>query len=126
MKTASVALLLAAACLMPAVASGEDDAPLAVTIQVSPNVIAMRSQGTWLTIHVDIDYSPESSATITVGGGNIDASSVFPDDRGDLVAKFPLKDVKAAIGNANSITILITGTTGGVSFSGEQTVRVTR
>lgn len=118
---ACLALVLAALLLTPAV-KGAD---VSVPIVVSPSAINLESQSTWVTVHAEIPFSAvDREAAVTLNG--IAARSIFADDRGDLVAKFAIGDVRGVL-DVGTATLTLCGTTlEGDSFSGTDTVRVIR
>jgi len=97
-------------------------ADLAVDIQVAPVQIVLKAPTPWLTVHADIPYSAVQSRSVCVNG--LDADRVFPDDRGDLVAKVDSDRIKALVAPP-SAEITLTGlTTDGEPFNGSAVVRV--
>ncbi len=65
-----------------------------VNIQVSPNVINLKAPVPSVTVHADIPFSLVAGG-VTLNG--VSASSIFADDCGNLVAKFPAEDIEAGI-----------------------------
>lgn len=101
-------------------ASGVDD--LSVSIQVSPHVLVLASKGVWVTVHTSIPYGSVNTDTVELNG--VSAKQCFPDDCGDLVAKFDL-DVMKDIVSPPEATLVLTGlTTDDLPFSGSETVKV--
>lgn len=94
-------LLLAGALFLasagPQVLSGQDPPDLLGTIdiqiQVSPHTLNLdwRTQGDpEVTVHVDeLPYHLFQDGYLYIQLGDVQAVSIFPDARGDLVAKFP-------------------------------------
>ncbi|MHB8864592.1 MAG: hypothetical protein ACYC6N_19475 [Pirellulaceae bacterium] len=65
-----------------------------VNIQVSPNVINLKAPVPSVTIHADTPFSWVAGGVTRNG---VSASSIFADDCGNLVAKFPAEDIEAGI-----------------------------
>jgi hypothetical protein len=85
-------LLLLCLSLGSALAQREDAA-----VKISPNTISDvpdRSPRN-VTVHADVPYADVDGGHVTLEG--IYAVSIFPDDRGDLVAKFPMADIQRVI-----------------------------
>lgn len=94
-----------------------------VTIKVSPHVIAMNSKATWTTVHADIPYrSVDTASGVTLNG--LAAATTFADDRGDLVAKFRMADVKNIVSPPSATLTLYGQTLNGDTFEGSETVSV--
>ena len=93
-----------------------------VPIVISPSTINLESEGTWVTVHAEIDYSDVVGATVTLDG--ISVKATFADNRGDLVAKFAVGDVRGIV-KPGMAQLTLSGTTrDGGTFSGTDTVRV--
>ena len=119
---------IAALCLVSglvvgeALSAGTASDVEAVTIKISPGTLALRSTGTWVTVHADIPYSQVVGSTVELEG--IAAALTKADDCGDLVAKFHQADVKAIVAPP-SATLTLTGmTVAGTPFAGTDTIRV--
>ena len=95
---------------------------MAITIKVSPNTIVLASKGTWVTVHADIAYSRVAPGTVEMNG--LAAAFIFPDDRGDLVAKFPLAAVKGIVQPPQTELTLTGATKDDILFAGSETVTV--
>ena len=115
---ASIASVLATVVLAAA-AQGAD---LIVPIVVSPSTINLQAAGTWVTVHAEIDYSDVEAASVTLNG--IPVKATFADNRGDLVAKFSVVDVRGIV-EPGMAQLTLSGTTrDGDTFSGTDAVRV--
>ena len=106
--------------------SGEE-----VPIVISPNVINIQSQGTWVTVHAEISYGIVVGATVTLNGVVVNAT--FADARGELVAKFAVDGVKADLVNdvgeiidPNPVLILRGLTETGEEFTGSDQIKVNK
>jgi hypothetical protein len=97
---------------------------IVVPIVISPNVVNLLSQGTWVTVHAEIPYSTVDVQTATVTLDGIEAVSTFADDRGDLVAKFDLDTVKSKLLPGTATLVLSGMTKEGKSFSGTDSIKV--
>jgi type IV secretory pathway protease TraF len=111
-----------AICLIAAVSVGIAFA-MDIGIQVSPNVIVLRSQTHALTIHTTIKMSAVASGTVVLNDA-IAPTSTYADDRGYLVAKFDMDDVKGIVSAPTEILTLTGTTTDGETFQGSETVQV--
>ncbi len=93
-----------------------------VAIVVSPSTIYIGSLGGGVTVHAEIPYSTVAGATVSLNG--LPVRATFADNRGDLVAKFDLAQVKDIVAPP-SATLTLTGVTkDGVPFTGTDTIRV--
>ena len=108
-----------AAMLLAADARGEE---LTVPIVISPSTINLQAAGTWVTVHADIDYSDVVGASVTLDG--IPVKATFADNRGDLVAKFLVGDVRGIVKPGTAELTLCGTTRDGDTFSGTDTVKV--
>jgi len=127
MKRTSVLPVLAfvaAAALLCAVVTAEDS--VEASIKISPNVLALRSAGNWLTIHTDLAYSTVDfdSVTLTIGDAVLAVDRVEVDDCGNYVAKFVLDNVKAVVAPPESTMTLAGSLKDGTAFAGTGTIRV--
>ena len=117
-SVASIASVLATVVLAAA-AQGAD---LIVPIVISPSAINLQAAGTWVTVHAEIDYSDVEAATVTLNG--IPVKATFADNRGDLVAKFLVGDVRGIV-TPGTAELTLSGTTrDGGTFSGTDSVKV--
>lgn len=100
-----------------------------IDIQCSPSVVVLGSvaAGDCLTVHADIPYSAvDTDAGVFLNG--VAAYATFADNRGDLVAKFDLTDMKALL-TPPATVLTLTGTAivdelVTVEFTGADEVRV--
>lgn len=75
-----------------------------------------------MTVHAEIDYADVVGATVTLDG--ISVKATFADNRGDLVAKFAVVDVRGIV-QPGPAELMLTGTPrDGGTFSGTDTVKV--
>ena len=65
-----------------------------INMVVSPYILNLESMGGSLSIHTDIGYVSEEDATLEVNGTTIEITRTFLDDRGNLVVKCNIDDVK--------------------------------
>jgi hypothetical protein len=98
------------------------DGALCVPIQVSPNVLNLESEGVWVTVHAEIGYSLVDGVTVTLNGVPVEVTKA--DNRGELVAKFLIDDVKGIVSPGMVELVLAGSTTSGEPFYGVDTVRV--
>jgi hypothetical protein len=110
--------------LLIAVLVGVAHSEVVIGIKVSPHIIAMRSNAEWITVHTTLRYSLAETSTIALN--EIPVVSAFADDRGNLVAKFRMADVRAIVAPP-SATLTLTGMTrDSEPFTGSETVEVKR
>lgn len=95
-----------------------------IEIVVSPKVLNLDSEGGVLTIHADIEYSKEAVVTVKVNGVGVDVTGTFEDNRGDLVVKCDLDDVKELLEEEEEATFALTVTVNDVDYIGTDTVKV--
>lgn len=115
---ASIASVLATVVLAVA-AQGAD---VTVPIVISPSTINLQAAGTWVTVHAEIDYSDVVGASVTLDG--IPVKATFADNRGDLVAKFLVGDVRDIVQPGTAELTLCGTTRDGGTFSGTDMVKV--
>lgn len=116
---APIAALLVSAVLA-APTRGEE---LTVPIVIAPSTINLQAGGTWVTVHAEIAYSSVIGASVTLDG--ILVKTTFADNRGELVAKFLVGDVRGIVEPDTTPQLTLSGTTrDGDTFSGTDTVRV--
>jgi hypothetical protein len=109
------------------VSAGFAPAPFEIEIDVAPNVLNIASEGTVVTVHTNIAYSLVTGASVRLN--DVPIAWWKSDSRGQFVAKFNMTDVEelvnAGVLNLGSITLTLAGeTTGGIEFSGTQTINV--
>lgn len=97
-------------------------ATFTVAIQVAPATIVRDAPCEWVTVHADIPYSSVNTETVLING--FDADWVFPDNRGDLVAKVEFENIAPSVGPPSAVITLQGVTTSGAAFTGSATVRV--
>ena len=121
MKRAWIAVTALALALSAALAVRASD-DLDVEIVVSPNVLNLESEGTWVTVHAEIPYSTVATASVYLNGVSVLVTKA--DARGELVAKFGLDDVKGIV-HVGTNTFTLTGETRtGQVFSGTDEIVV--
>ncbi len=126
MKRTSIAAAVCGALFVlmlgPGIAFGQTyDDP----VIVSPSTISMDSKGVWVTVHAAVPFSLVNDATVTLN--DIPVEATFADDRGDLVAKFYLNNVRALVESGTkslTLTLVAVDSSGTVVFSGSDIVRV--
>lgn len=126
MKKIKVLFTIICITLMATMTPLASHADIPVEIDVAPNVINLGSSSTWVTVHTDITFSLVNVGTVvlSVEESDITEDECFADERGNLVAKFPMSDVKEIL-NAGMITFKLSGyTTGNSYFCGVQIIRV--
>ncbi len=98
-----------------------------VTIQVSPQTLLLnwKARGdVKVTVHAEVSFGLFDGADIDVWLGDIQATYIKPDARGDLVAKFPFDQV-AQLLEVGSATLTLTAITrDGTVYTGTDEVRI--
>ena len=112
-------LLLVSLFTFPAIGEGDFEE---IDIKVSPHTIVLSSQGVWVTVHADIPYNEVGKQVLELNGVPFVFSKY--DDRGDLVVKFNLDEVKDVVEPPEAELVLIGAKTDGSYFRGTETVRV--
>ncbi len=112
---------LLAAVFPTAVLAQEDN----LEFVVSPNMLALNSNGGSVSLHADINYSLVEGTSLTVDGEDFPIAYTFADDRGDLVVKCNIDTLKSVIpeGAAEAVFALTVETASGV-LSGTDTIGV--
>ncbi|MBN1292765.1 MAG: hypothetical protein JXB48_13070 [Candidatus Latescibacteria bacterium] len=104
------------------VQSDTDEVSGTINITIAPKTLVLGLQGEWVTVHTDIAYSSVDGSSVELDG--IVASSVFPDNRGNLVAKFTQEAVEAIV-TPPQATLTLTGSyKTNESFTGSDTIAV--
>jgi hypothetical protein len=95
-----------------------------IEIQCSPAVVNLSTtpNGSWFTVHADIAYGAVVKATVELNGVAVKWTKV--DNKGYLVAKFALKDVRNILVPGDNTLTLSGDTIDGGTFTGSTTVRV--
>ena len=115
---ASLAAVLAPVILATAVHGADVNVP----IVISPSTVNLQAAGTWVTVHAEIDYADVVGASVTLD--DIPVKATFADNRGDLVAKFLVGDVRGIV-TPGTAELTLSGTTrDGGTFSGTDSVKV--
>ena len=95
-----------------------------ITIDVSPNVLNLQSNGQVVTVHTDIAYGVVQASTVYMN--NVAISTWKSDLRGNFVAKFVMNEIKGLpleIDDYNTL-MLVGITTSNESFFGSQVILV--
>ncbi len=98
------------------------DSEVRIPIEVAPNVINLQSEGVWVTVHAEIPYSTVAGLTVTLN--EISVAYTKADNRGDLVAKFEIDQVKAILDVPNADLRLYGYTKDGNAFTGTASIGV--
>jgi len=91
-------------------------------IKVSPHVIVLDSDGTWITVHTNIPFGQVDTESVALNG--IPAASTKTDLKGYLVAKFNQSDIKAIVAPPEALLELTGLMSDGEAFSGSEVVEV--
>lgn len=95
-----------------------------IAIQCSPAVVNLSTtpNGNWFTVHADIAYSKVVKATVVLNGVPVNWTKA--DNKGYLVAKFLLGDVRSILVSGDNTLTLSGDTVDGGTFTGSTTIRV--
>lgn len=120
-----ISLLTLGLFAVPVLCPSEDTDPITVPIVISPSTINLESEGVWVTVHAEIPNSSVIGLSVTLNG--VEVIFTKADNRGDLVAKFYVDDVKDEdiIEPDTTAILMLSGMTcEGVAFSGTDTIKV--
>ncbi len=112
-------LALVALTVAPVRATDEPE----IAIQCSPAVVNLSTtpNGCWFTVHADIAYGAVVKASVELNGVPVEWTKA--DNRGYLVAKFALADVRAILLPGDNV-LTLSGETVDGAFTGTTTIRV--
>jgi len=97
----------------------------ALVVEAAPSTILLDGpQPTHLTVHAEIPYSIVVDVALTINGADIPVVYTKPDLRGELVAKFMMNDVRAAVEPGTALLSLAVLADDGITYGGDCTVRV--
>jgi len=94
-----------------------------ITIQVSPNVINLSSNGGSFSIHAEIGYSLVEDQSLEVNGTPVAIFDTFADYRGELVVKCNIDTVKDLLDTGDATFVLTVYTTD-AEYTGTDIIRV--
>ena len=120
-----IAIVVAISAFALCDAMAQDD----VMITVSPNNLAISSMGNKVTIHSNIPAGSVNVSTIELyvdGLGPLAPIATFADDRGNLVAKFGMNDVKGMVVVPRAEFTMTGIYFEGGSFSATDVIKVTK
>ena len=108
------------------------DGPTEMDIQIAPSTLNVGYEGNCVTVHTDLTYTAALQADFEWRLEGVLAYSVFPDDCGNLVAKFHVGEIATAIADdigdvtrSTTITMTLTGEQADiVAYEGSDDVRV--
>ena len=112
--------------MLPAAVFAQEDT---LDVQLSPNTISLNSKGGVISLHVDINYSlvvTEDLELVLNEEFPLSILYTFADDRGDLVIKCSLGEVKEIVSESVETAMfdLTVVTTDGTIYSGTDSARV--
>jgi len=97
--------------------------PKIVEIDVAPNVLNLKNNGTVVTVHTNLPYTSVTGESVRLNGVEIDWWK--SDARGYFVAKFDIAEIKAIAKVSEYNTLSLTGRTiDGRAFAGAQDILV--
>ena len=122
------ALIISIMLIVPLSGAIHADDNSIIEVVVSPNVLALNSIGGSVSLHTDISYSlvKDEDMSLTVNEEGIDITSTFADDRGDLVIKCDIDELKEMVSEETTATFVLTiGTDGdGDKYTGTDEIRI--
>ena len=95
-----------------------------VEVMVSPNVLALNSNGGSVSLHTDISYSLVTGMSLTVNGLYMLIAYTFADDLGDLVVKCDINELKELVSEETTAAFVLTVSTANSTYTGTDTVKV--
>ena len=97
-----------------------------IEITVSPNVLNLESSGGVFTIHTDIRYNAGQDVKVYLNNDmdSVSVLSTFADNRGDLVVRCDILDVKETVTESLATIKLLVYTEDGVSYSGTDIIDI--
>lgn len=122
-KTLPIALALVAALLMSVTGAALAQEEGTIDMVVSPNVLNIESNGGSISIHTNIGYVSAEDTTVTVNDTEIKAIATFLDNRGNLVVKCDIDEVKRLVAPGEAVFVL-SCKYGGGTYTGTDTVPV--
>ena len=99
----------------------QDDA-LIIPVAIAPNVVNLESEGVWVTVHAGIPYNAVAGLSVTLN--DIPVVYTKADNRGNLVAKFDIDQVKEILEVPGVVLRLDGYTKDGDAFTGTALIDV--
>jgi len=112
-----VVLVVLTAALATVVSAQES-----LDIVVSPKVLSLNSKGGSISVHTNLNYGLAEEVVLSVDGESLETGT-FADDRGDLVVKADIDDVKSIVSVGEATFVLQVETAVG-QLVGTDTIRV--
>lgn len=100
--------------------SPNSDDPTVITVM--PHVINLSAGGEWVTVNTNLPLSIVDADTVTLNG--IPVAWVKADQRGQLVAKFTVAEIRSILAPPSTVLVLEGLLKDGTGFSGQDTVEV--
>ena len=94
-----------------------------IEVALSPNVLAINSNGGSVSLHADIKYSLVKETSLTVNGLDMPIADTFADDRGDLVVKCDIGILEDRVSEGTA-TFELTVITADDEYTGTDTIKV--
>ena len=120
----SILMLVSITAAQPGWTAPTED--VEIEIQVSPSTILLYwtpAGKVRVTVHTDVSYSNVFTSTSVFLDG-VEASSVYSDARGNLVAKFAYQEIADLVGEGPATLTLIATDKNDVTYFGSDDVRV--
>jgi|GEM_PF-1837836 len=110
------------AAVFPTVILAQEDT---INVMVSPNTLALNSSGGSVSLHADINYNLVEGTSLTVDGEELTILFTFADDRGDLVVKCSIDELKGMVSaGTEELLFVLTVETENGDLTGNDTIRV--
>ena len=106
---------------VPGVALAADETPIDIT--VAPSTLNLSYQGPCVTVHTNLAYTDEVEDNFDWCLNGVDATCIYSDSRGYLVAKFDVATIAAVVAPGD-VTMTLTGENGIIAYEGRDEVRV--
>ena len=120
------ALIISIILIVPLSGAIHADDNSIIEVVVSPNVLALNSIGGSVSLHADISYDlvKGENMSLTVNDDPLPITSTFADDRGDLVVKCDIDELKERVSEETTATFVLTIGTDGDNYIGTDTIRI--
>ncbi|MBN1856482.1 MAG: hypothetical protein JW846_05945 [Dehalococcoidia bacterium] len=126
-RLAGLVLGLIVLISVPGVALADDTVVSPIDITVAPSTLNLSYQGPCVTVHTNLTYTSALETDFAWSLNGAPSYSVFPDDCGDLVAKFHVEDIAAVFGDISGptdVTLTLTGAGEAMTYAGSDDIRI--
>jgi hypothetical protein len=95
-----------------------------IDIEVSPKVLNIESNGGSLSINTNIGYVSAEDTTVAVNGEEVAVIATFLDNRGNLVVKCDIDEVKGIVTPGETAVFVLICKYNGAEYTGTDSVPV--